>query len=109
MRAIITIFVISLLYIFSGSAIASDGSKIYKEKCSMCHGPIGAGTPMGPSLKENEFVTKGKADDIKKVIIEGRTRPDKKFPKISIDMPGIPMSDEDARILLLFIQGDLQK
>ena len=104
-----SVIVISSLLIFSGSAIAADGGKIYKEKCSMCHGPKGTGTPMGPSIKGNEFITKGKAEEIRKVILEGRTGASKKYPKIPIDMPKMPMPDADVDALVIFLQGDLQK
>ena len=109
MKAICLIIVMTILSVFSSSAIAADGSKIYTEKCSMCHGPKGAGTPMGPSVKGNEFITKGTADDIKKLIIEGRSGSNKKYPKIAIDMPKTSLSDEDVKSLVLFLQGDLQK
>lgn len=106
---IVSAIVISSLLIFSGSAIAADDGKIYKEKCSMCHGPQGAGTPMGPSIKGNEFITKGKADEIRKVILEGRTGSSKKYPKISMDMPKLPMPDAEVDALIIFLKGDLQK
>ena len=109
MKALSLIIVITILSVFSSSAIAADGSKIYTEKCSMCHGPKGAGTPMGPSIKGNEFISKGTADDIKKVINEGRAGSNKKYPKIAIDMPRTSLSDEDVKSLVLFLQGDLQK
>ena len=109
MKSISLIIVMTILSVFSSSAIAADGSKIYTEKCSMCHGPKGAGTPMGPSIKGNEFITKGTADDIKKVINEGRAGSNKKYPKIAIDMPRMSISDEDVKALVLFMQGDLQK
>src|SRR3990172_12698562 len=109
MKAISLIIVITILSVFSSSAIAADGSKIYTEKCSMCHGPKGAGTPMGPAMKGNEFITKGNAADMRKVILEGRTGSYKKYPKISIDMPKMPMPDADVSALISFMQGDLQK
>lgn len=107
---VISLFVfISCLFIFSSYALAADGGKIFTEKCSMCHGPKGAGTPMGPAMKGNDFITKGKADDIRKVILEGRTGSYKKYTNISIDMPKMPMPDADVNALIGFIQGDLQK
>lgn len=106
---VVSFMVISLLLIFSGFAVAADGGKTYKDKCSMCHGPQGAGTPMAPSLKGNEFITKGKADEIKKVVLEGRTGPSKKYPKIPFDMPKMAMPDADIDALISFLKGDLQK
>ena len=109
MKVISLFVIISSLFIFSGSTLAADGGKIFTEKCSMCHGPKGAGTPMGPAIKGNEYVTKGNADDIRKVILEGRTGSYKKYPKISIDMPKMQMPDADVSALISFMQGDLQK
>lgn len=106
---VVSVIVFSSLLIFSGSAIAADGGKIFKEKCSMCHGLKGEGTPMSPSIKGNEFITKGTAEEIRKVILEGRTGASKKYPKIPIDMPKMPMPDADVDALVIFLQGDLQK
>ena len=64
---------------------------------------------MGPAIKGNEYVTKGNSDDIRKVILEGRTGSYKKYPKISIDMPKMQMPDSDVSALISFMQGDLQK
>ena len=109
MKVISLFVIISSLFIFSGSTLAADGGKIFTEKCSMCHGPKVAGTPMGPAMKGNEFITKGNAADMRKVILEGRTGSYKKYPKISIDMPKMPMPDADVSALISFMQGDLQK
>lgn len=106
---VVSLLFITVLLIFSGEAFAADGGKIFKEKCSLCHGPQGEGTPLGPSLKGNEFISKGKAEDISKVILEGRTGPAKKYPKIVIDMPKIPMPDADVNALVTHLKGDLQK
>ncbi len=105
----VSLIFVSLLLIFSGSAMAADGGKIYNDKCSMCHGPQGAGTLMAPAMKNNEFVTGGKAEDIKKVIIEGRAGSAKKYPKITFDMPRMTMPDADVAALITYLKGDLQK
>ncbi|MCC6543631.1 MAG: cytochrome c [Nitrospirae bacterium] len=109
MKTHLIIVIILAAFICSVSAFAADGSKVYKEKCSLCHGPAGGGTPMGPSFKGNEFITKGKAADIKIVILEGRSGSNKKYAKISMDMPKISMSDEDVQALISYMQVDLQK
>jgi len=107
--SIISAVLISFVLIVIGSAFAADGAAIYGAKCSACHGQKGAGSPMAPPLKGNEFITKGDADSIKKVIIEGRSGKDKKYPNFPIDMPKNPMSEEDATALVSFLKGDLQK
>lgn len=64
---------------------------------------------MGPVLKGNEFISKGDAASITKVIIDGRSGKDKKYPNFPIDMPKSPMPEEDAKALVNFLQEDLQK
>lgn len=109
MNHLLKIGLVAAGLVFASSAFAADGGKIYSTRCSICHDPNGAGSPMGPALKGNEFITKGKSADIKKVIIEGRTGKDKKFPKIIIDMPKNPMPDNEAEALINFMQIELQK
>ena len=109
MKKFLSIGIISAGLVVAATAFAADGAKIYNTKCSICHGPKGAGSPMGPAFKGNEFITKGKTADIKKAIIDGRTGKDKKYPKISMDMPKNPMPDDEADALIKFIQTDLQK
>ena len=109
MKKYLSIGIISAGLLITGTAFAADGAKIYNTKCSICHGPKGAGSPMGPAFKDNEFITKGKIADIKKAIIEGRTGKDKKYPKISMDMPKNPMPDDEADAIIKFMQVELQK
>ena len=109
MKKFFSVGIISAALLLAGTAFAADGAKIYNTKCSICHGPKGAGSPMGPAFKGNEFITNGKVADIKKTIIEGRTGKDKKYPKITMDMPKNPMPDDEADALIKFIQTDLQK
>lgn len=109
MKKLFSICIVSAGVLLAGTVFAADGAKIYGSKCSVCHGPKGAGTPMGPGFKGNEFITKGKAADIKKVIIEGRTGKDKKYPKLTMDMPKNPMPDDEADALIKFMQTEMQK
>ena len=97
------------IFAFSGSALAADGAKIYASKCFACHGQNGSGTPMAPALKGNDFIMKGDVALIKKVILEGRSGKDRKFPKLPADMPKVPMPDEELTALIQFIKGDMQK
>lgn len=110
MKNLTPIVIILTCILFSGVAIAADGASLYKTKCAACHGPTGQGMKgMAPPIKGNEFITKGDAGDIKKVILEGRTGKAKKYKDIAIDMPKIPMSDTDADTLVKFLQGEMQK
>ena len=57
----------------------------------------------------DELVNDESCRFLKKVILEGRSGSNKKYPKIAIDMPRTSISEEDAKALVLFMQGDLQK
>jgi len=48
------------------------GEDIYNTNCLGCHGEEGVGTPSGPSLIDNEFVSKSNSEELKAVIYEGR-------------------------------------
>jgi mono/diheme cytochrome c family protein len=88
---------------------AAEGVQLYSQKCAACHGSNGEGSPTGPALKGNPFVGKGKPADIKKVILQGRSGPDKKYTNIPIGMPGGLASETEADALVKFLQGDFQK
>jgi mono/diheme cytochrome c family protein len=109
MRNIIWLVALVVSFAFAGTALA-DGAASFKAKCVACHGPKGEGMKgMAPALKGSEFVTKGKADDIKKLLIEGRAGAAKKYKEFPIDMPKSGLSDADAADVVKFLQGDLQK
>lgn len=96
-------------FAFAGTVLA-DGAATYKAKCAACHGAKGEGMKgMAPAQKGNEFITKGKAEDVKKVILEGRAGAAKKYKEFAIDMPKSGLSDADAAEVVKFMQGDLQK
>lgn len=108
MRNFIWMVALLVSVAFAGTALA-DGAASYKAKCVACHGDKGQGMKgMAPALKGSEFV-KGKAEDVKKVILEGRAGAAKKYKEFPIDMPKSGLSDADAADLVKFLQGDLQK
>ncbi|MBI5874340.1 MAG: cytochrome c [Deltaproteobacteria bacterium] len=108
-NSIVGLVALVVSFAFAGTVFA-DGAAIYKAKCAACHGQKGEGMKgMAPAQKGNEFITKGKADDIKKVIVDGRAGAAKKFKEFAIDMPKSGLSDADATELVKFLQGDLQK
>lgn len=98
------------LSVFAGKAYA-DGKSLYMANCMACHGDKGQGSPVGPVQKGNKFITEGKVEDIKKVILEGRKMKDKKYPKIPGEM--LPwkgkLKDADIDAIVKFLQTDLQK
>lgn len=90
----------------STPAMAADGGKIFKSKCSSCHGKDAGGTAMGPSLKGNDFV-KGDAAAVKATILNGRKGKDKKYKKFPIAMPAHKgkISDADADAIVSYLKG----
>ena len=98
------------LSLSAGNAFA-DGKAVYMANCLACHGDKGQGSPVGPVQKGNPFLTKGKPEDIKKIILEGRGGKAKKYPKIPGDMLPFKgkISDKDIDEVIKFLQGDLQK
>lgn len=96
---------------FAGTALA-DGAATYMERCAACHGRKGEGMKsMAPPHKGNKFITEGKAEDIKQVILEGRIGAAKRYSttEFPIDMPNSGLSDSEANEVVKFLQGDLQK
>lgn len=109
MRNIIWLIALVVSLAFAGTALA-DGAATFKAKCVACHGAKGEGMKgMAPAIKGNEFITKGKAEDIQKVVLEGRAGAAKKYKEFPIDMPKSGLSDADAADVVKFMQGDLQK
>ena len=60
---------VALFVLIPNLSWAEDGGALYKAKCSMCHGPDGAGKPAAkvPSLIGDD-VTKKSDDDITKFV-----------------------------------------
>lgn len=109
MRSMIGLLTLLFCFATAQTALAIDAAQVYATKCSMCHGPKGEGTPAGPTQRGNEFVTKGKSDEIKKVILDGRSMANKKYPNIPVEMPKGLVTEAEAEALVTFLQVDLQK
>ena len=60
---LVMMIAVALFILIPNLAWAEDGAGLYKAKCSMCHGPDGAGKPAvkAPSLISPEV--KAKSDD----------------------------------------------
>ena len=109
MRNVIWLVALVVSFAFAGTALA-DGAAIYKAKCASCHGQKGEGMKgLAPAHKGNEVITKGKAEDLVKLVLEGRIGAAKKYKEFPIDMPKSGLSDADAAEVVKFVQGDLQK
>ncbi len=112
MRNIVILFVALLVsFVFVGTVLA-DGAATFAARCATCHGQKGEGMRgMAPALKDNKFITDRRPEDIKQVILEGRSGAAKRFSakEFPIDMPKSGLSDADAYEVARFLQGDLQK
>lgn len=106
---VISLFALSLLD--ADSAMAKSSAKIYHEICTPCHGAKGEGRkPMGPSLRDSEFVKKGSDEEVKNVIKNGRYGLDKLYPDYPSPMPSRKaMSDEDLDGLVKYLKTVIVK
>lgn len=117
MRNIIWMAVLAMSFAFVSVVVAADVASvdpaaIYKAKCSACHGAKGEGKKgMAPAHHGNEFIIKGTAEEIKKVILEGRTGAAKKYDKklYPIDMAKVALTDAEADAIIKFMKEDIQK
>ena len=108
-RGVLSVWVFGLGIIIASPVFAADVAGVYGEKCGMCHGLKGEGTPVAPAFKGNKFILASSADEIRKVILGGRTGSAKKFGNLRADMPGGLVSEAEADALVKYLKGDLQK
>ncbi|RNC67660.1 MAG: cytochrome c [Desulfuromonadales bacterium] len=80
------------------SQAASQGEKLFKEKCAMCHAVKGAGGVLGPDLS-----TIGISRD-ERALFEQITNPGKKNPATTMPAFGkLPKADLDS--LVAYLKG----
>jgi len=108
-HVLFTAVAIGVILSLPAVAAADQGADLFRAKCIACHGPRGEGTAVGPALKGDPFVVKGATDEIKKVIMSGRTDSEKKYPAIMNSMPNGLASESEAEALVRYLKGDLQK
>jgi mono/diheme cytochrome c family protein len=101
--------VLSAVLLAPGIGHAIDGAQLFGSKCLACHGPKGEGTQVGPALKGDPFIIEGTPEEIKKVIMMGRTEKEKKYRKIMNPMPSGLATEAEADALVAYLKGDLQK
>ncbi|MEE9614086.1 MAG: cytochrome c [Thermodesulfobacteriota bacterium] len=104
MRTILWIAVFAITLAFAGTAMAADGGKVFTQKCSACHGAKGEGTAMAPAFKGNAFL-EGDEAAIKEVIVKGRAKAAKKYPKFPIDMLPQKLSDDEVTAVIAHIKS----
>jgi mono/diheme cytochrome c family protein len=101
MGRIILAAALSFGLLFSGSAFAADGEKLFRDICAACHGVKGKGGPLAPALKGNEFLKTSTVDELKKLIQGGRQRKDKLYPEFPIEMPAhTQLTDEEVEAII---------
>ncbi|HET6894904.1 MAG TPA: cytochrome b N-terminal domain-containing protein [Candidatus Baltobacteraceae bacterium] len=92
------------------SPLAAAGQKVYSQNCSSCHGATGMGTPGAfPPLANNPVVT-GDADDVIKIVLDGKSGP------ITVNGQGYngqmpawksSLSNKDIAAVVTFIRSEL--
>lgn len=88
-----------------GGLKLSEGEKVFKAKCSACHGKNGEGTAAAPGFIDNPFI-KGESAPIMEVILNGRTRRSLKYKEFnSLEMPKSKLSDEEADAVVTFVKS----
>ncbi len=95
----VCLLVIAML---AGNATGADnaaGAAVYKSKCQTCHGPDGAGSPVGKSLK---------VADLRSAAVQ--SRPDAELTQVISDgknnMPGFKgtISDDEITAVLAHVR-----
>lgn len=108
MRNVIWSAVVVISLVFAVNSMARDGAEIYKQ-CAVCHGAKGQGTKgLAPAHKGNKFIIESKAEDLIKLVLEGRAGAAKKYKEFPIDMPKSGLSEADAEAVVKYEQGELQ-
>lgn len=85
----------------------SEGSRIYLNNCSPCHGENGEGKQgIAPRLADNDFIKESKLEDIKNVIRHGRSGANKKYKDIPDDMPqwSDKLSEEEINEVAVYLK-----
>lgn len=104
MKKLIWSIAVVAVFVFSGTAMATDGASIYASKCVLCHGAGGAGTAMAPKLAGSDFI-KGDAAAIKNVITNGVEKDAKKYKDIPMNMPKVALSDAELEAVVAYLKG----
>ncbi|MEK6759897.1 MAG: cytochrome c [Deltaproteobacteria bacterium] len=107
MRKLILSSLVAAGLAFSGTAIAADGAAIFKSKCQACHGADGAGSPMAPAFKANDWIKTQKEDVIAATIKNGRPAKESRFEKgkYTIGMAKQALSDDDLKAIVAHLKG----
>src|SRR3954452_11977231 len=64
--------VLVLMVVAAGMAVGQDGSKLFAEHCSGCHGAEAEGRDMGPRLAGTRRMRGMSVEQVRNVIAQGR-------------------------------------
>jgi mono/diheme cytochrome c family protein len=80
-----------------------EGERLFVEVgCHVCHGEEGAGTQLGPSLTDGEWITiGGEPEEIARVIVEGVPRP-REHPT-AMPPAGALLGEDEVRSLAAYV------
>ena len=92
----------------------ADGASTFSQQCAQCHGKQGEGMQyVAPALKGNEFVRQASADELRKVVRNGRAGDEKRYPnEFPAQMPAVSESQVTAAELdelIAYLKGPLQE
>ncbi len=95
--------VTALVLLGAGAARAEDGATLFKQKCSVCHGPDGRGTTkMGQAMKVRDLTAlKTGEAEIQKIVTDGK-------PGTKMQGYKDKLSEADIKALAGYVKG-LQK
>ncbi|MDP9349359.1 MAG: cytochrome c, partial [Gemmatimonadota bacterium] len=83
--------------------VAARGRKLFAETCGVCHGPDAAGTQLGPSLVDAEWLEgSGTLPEIERVIREGVLQP-RQHPVPMPPLGGGDYTEEEVRSLAAYV------
>lgn len=84
-------------------AMAAQARKLYGETCMVCHGPDAAGTQLGPSLRDEEWLEgSGQLPELVRVIREGVPQP-QQYPVPMPPYGGGGYTDEEVGALAAYV------
>ncbi|MDQ3388760.1 MAG: cytochrome c [Gemmatimonadota bacterium] len=83
--------------------LAARGRQPFALTCMVCHGPDAAGTQLGPSLVDDEWLSgTGEFAEIQRVIVDGVAEPEE-FPIPMPPMGGGVYTAEEVRAMAAYV------
>lgn len=103
------VFLSGIFYLSESDAARREVTvdKLFKSKCSYCHGRKGIGTTTAPAFKGNDFIENAPPEAIRYIIFNGRKETIKRDPKNAlVPMPpwGGKLTDEQIDSLVVYLK-----